>query len=337
MTGRPIRVGLAGAGWVTEHHLDAYEVLADKATVVAIADPDRKAAGARAERYGIPAVFGSVEEMLGAVEMDALDVAAPREFHAPICRLAAEKGLDILCQKPLAPTLEEALSLVADLEGRVRLMVHENWRFRPHYRLIGSWVRDGRIGEPRTVVLRVLTSGLLPDRSASLPALVRQPMMIGLERMLLMEVMIHHVDALRFLLGPLELRGASLGKTCAEIRGEDRATLFLTGKGGAAISLVGDFMAQGYPPEQGDRLEIFGTLGAIHLEGDQLRFVGSRLHPDEDPVEAVTLDLAANYKASYRDAIAHFLDRLQNGEPFETGPEDNLETLAIVEAAYRLG
>jgi hypothetical protein len=49
------------------------------------------------------------------------------------------------------------------------------------------------------------------------------------------------------------------------------------------------------------------------------------------------VDLAANYKASYRLAITHFLDRLDDGTPFETAPDDNLRTLAIVEAAYTGG
>ena len=89
-------------------------------------------------------------------------------------------------------------------------------------------------------------------------------------------------------------------------------------------------MARGYPPHQADRLEILGSRGAIYLEGDRLRLVGEQ---EED----LTLDLAANYRASYRGAIAHFLDRLADGAPFETGPEDNLKTLEIVEAAYGLG
>ena len=140
-----------------------------------------------------------------------IDVASPRETHAPICRLAADRGLAIICQKPLAPTFAEAASLVADVGGRVRLMVHENWRFRPHYRRIAEWLRDGRVGEVRTVTMALLTSGLIPDASGRAPAIERQPMFATLERLLVMEVLIHHVDTLRFLLGPLALTGASLG------------------------------------------------------------------------------------------------------------------------------
>jgi predicted dehydrogenase len=323
----PLRVGLAGAGWVSRHHLEAWATLHDRAIVVAIADPVQSAAVTRAEQYGIPSVYASAEAMLDDADLDALDIAAPREQHVPLCRLAAAGGVAILCQKPLAPTYDEAAALVAELGGRVRLMVHENWRFRPHYRHIRAWLADGRIGDIRTVLLTVLTSGLLPDASGARPALVRQPMLAGLERMLLMEIMIHHVDTLRFLLGPLVLDSARLGAGCAAIRGEDRASLLLRAAGGA-VSLVGDFMAHGHPPDQRDRLEILGTTGSILLHDDMLRLAGAS-------EEHITLDLPANYSASYRGAIGHFVDRLIDGGEFETDAVDNLETLAIVEAAYR--
>ena len=341
------RIGLIGAGWAAGYHLAAWRSLRSRADVVAIADPDRAAARSRADEYGIERTYDSAEALFDDVAIDAVDIAAPREFHGPIARLAADRGIAILCQKPLAPTLAEAERLVADIGNRARMMVHENWRFRPHYRLIGRWLDQGRVGAVRTVRMAVLTSGLLPDSSGELPALVRQPMLAGLERMLLMEVLIHHVDTLRFLLGPLELLGACLGRTCTAIRGEDRATLLMTVHGadgstpattsgiavtgaGAAVTLIGDFMAVGEPAAQYDRLEIFGTRGTITLIGDTLRSAGGI-------AEEVRVDLDANYRASWKGAIAHFIDRLADGQPFETRPEDNLETLRIVEDAYRGG
>jgi predicted dehydrogenase len=323
-------VGIAGAGWVSPHHLEAWGRLRERATVVAIADPDPGAARDRAAAFGVPATYPSVEAMLVAEPLDAIDIATPRETHVPICRLAAAHGLAILCQKPLAPTLEEAEALVADLDTSVRLMVHENWRFRPHYRQIREWLLAGHVGEVRTVTMALRTSGLLPDAHGRLPALDRQPMLATLDRLLLMEVMIHHVDTLRFLLGPLTLRGAQLGQSCAAVRGEDRASLLLTTARGAAVSLIGDFMADGYPPEQFDRLEILGTGGVILLDGGRLLLRG---HATAD----LTIDLAANYKASYAGVMTHYLDRLADGGLFETGPADNLETLRIIEGAYLWG
>jgi predicted dehydrogenase len=264
--------------------------------------------------------------MLAAVPLDALDIAAPRELHAPLCRLAARHQLAILCQKPLTPTLQESEALLAELAD-TRLMVHENWRFRPHYRLIREWLSAGEIGDVQSASMILRTSGLLPDETGALPALVRQPMLATLDRMLVMEILIHHIDTLRFLLGPLTLLSAELRKNCSTIRGEDWAELHLRGADGAAVFVAGDFTAKGAPPAQMDNLQIVGAGGTIALEADRLVLRG---RSEQD----VHLDLAANYTASYRGAIAHFLDCLENGRDFETAPRDNLETLRIVEGAY---
>jgi len=183
----------------------------------------------------------------------------------------------------------------------------------------------------RQAAMRVLTSGLVMDADGNLPALLRQPMLIGLDRMLLMEIMIHHVDAMRFLFGSLELLGAVLGKGCNAISGEDRATLLLTTNEHAAITITGDFMAHGHNETQADQLEIFGSDGAIRLDGHCLSHLRGK-----ETVEKVELDLVANYKASYQRAISHFLDCIHSGTRFETSPEDNLQTLEIVERAYAL-
>ena len=197
------RIGLAGAGFVAPHHLKAWQRLRGRAEVVAIADPNVEAAHTRAREFGLRSVYSSVEEMFEQEHLDVVDVATSRETHAPICRLAADRGLAIICQKPLAPTFDEAVSLVTALSGRVRLMVHENWRFRPHYRRIAGWLRDGRIGKVRTATMALLTSGLIPDSSGRAPAIERQPMFATLERTV---VTLHRE---RF--GPLQLGDLEVG------------------------------------------------------------------------------------------------------------------------------
>jgi predicted dehydrogenase len=321
---------MIGAGWVTQHHLKAYRQLAARAKVVAIADPLAEARERRAQAYAIPATYADAAEMLAREELDAVDIATPRETHVAMCELAAAKGLAILCQKPLAPNLPQARALVQSLPPGVRLMVHENWRFRPHYRLIGQWLDKGLVGKVRQAAMTILTSGLIPDAQGHLPAVERQPFFATLDRLLLMEVMIHHVDTLRFLFGPLVLKGAVLGHACPGVRGEDRATLLMASPAsGAAVMLNGDFMADGYPAAQFDRLEIFGERGTIRLIDTTLELIN-------DNPTSQKIDLDANYDSAYRGAIEHFLDCLTSGAPFETSPADNLETLKLVEQAYAL-
>lgn len=325
------RIGLIGAGWVTQHHLAGYRALGpQRVEVVAIADPSEAARTARAREFGIAATYADAAEMLEKERLDAVDIAAPREFHAPLCLLAARRSLPILCQKPLTPTLAESEALVREIGGRVRLMVHENWRFRPHFRQIKRWLDEGRIGALRQAIMIVLTSGLIPDADGRQYSVERQPFFATLSRMLLMESLIHEVDAVRFLVGPMTLEAARLAKSRHGLPGEDRATMMLTTPSGAAVVIVGDFCAHGHSERQFDDLELLGEDGAIHLKNDTLECFGRR-------PEKQTIDFDANYVAAYRDTIGHFLDRLDDGQPFETGPEDNLQTLRIVERAYAIG
>lgn len=324
-----LKVGLVGAGWVTQHHLRGWRELGEEAKVVAIADPSAENAALRAKEFGIPACFTSARAMLEQGGIDAVDIAAPRAVHAELVRLAADHGLPVLCQKPLAPTLAEAERLVADVGDRVRLMVHENWRFRAYYRQAAQWLHEGLIGKVKAVSLSLVTSGTVPDAQGHLTALERQPFMRTEERMLVAEVLIHHLDTLRMLLGPLQVRAAALTQTCREMVGEDTAVIHLETATGAGVAVFASFAAYGAPADQKDRLTLLGDAGAIRLDGTDLSLTG----PED---RHLSYDQAVVYPASYAAAIAHFVQCLRDGTPFETAPRDNLATLRLVEDCYVL-
>jgi predicted dehydrogenase len=326
---QPLRIGLVGAGMVSRHHLIAWAILSDQARVVAVADPSADNAARRATEFGIVHTYPNAEAMLAATELDAIDIAAPREMHAPLVRLAAKRRLPVLCQKPLAPNLQEATDLAAEVADQTRLMVHENWRFRGYYRDAAAWLREGRIGNVRQAQLTLLTSGVLPGPDGLCPALERQPFMRGERRMLVAEVLIHHLDTLRMLLGPLRVSAARLSRSSDQLIGEDGAVIQLETDNGAAVSVFASFAAHGHPAAQVDRLEILGEKGAIRLDGARLACSGA------SPKEQV-YDLATEYQGSYNRTIAHFVKSLRDNTPFETAPQDNLETLRLVEDCYRL-
>jgi D-apiose dehydrogenase len=326
---KPLRVGLIGAGMVSRHHLIAWSEIAEQARVVAIADPSHDNAARRATEFGISQIYADAEAMLAAAELDAVDIAAPREMHAPLVRLAAKRRLPVLCQKPLAPNLQQAIDLATEVKNQTRLMVHENWRFRGYYRDAASWLREGRIGSVKQAQLTLLTSGVLPGADGLRPALERQPFMRGEKRMLVAEVLIHHLDSLRMLLGPLRVTAAGLSRTFSEMAGEDGAVIQMKAAAGATVAIFASFAAHGFPGTQVDRLDILGETGTIRLDGPLLTCAGAQ------PAER-RYDLAAEYQGSYNRTIAHFVQSLRDNTPFETAPEDNLETLRLVEDCYRL-
>src|SRR5262245_60058699 len=88
---QPLRIGLIGAGMVSRHHLIAWANISDQARVVAVADPSAENAARRAGEFAIANTYASAEAMLAAEQLDAIDIAAPRQMHAPLVRLAAAR------------------------------------------------------------------------------------------------------------------------------------------------------------------------------------------------------------------------------------------------------
>jgi D-apiose dehydrogenase len=324
-----MRVGIVGAGWVTQYHLPAWLRLPN-IQLVAICDPDAEALAQRANEFAIPQRYATLQEMLEQAELDVLDIASPRHLHAEHVRAGAARGLPILCQKPLGVDLTEAEALVREIKGRVPFMVHENWRFRPYYRELKRWLDEGVPGEIQAIRLQFHSSGMIADANGVRPALVRQPFFRRERRLLVMEVLIHHLDTLRFLFGEFDLHAAQLGRSNNEILGEDSATLDLLRRAdGVPLNVSGDLAVKGAPPAPTDQLWIKGSRGEIHLDGATLRLAGP------NPRELV-FDPGESYQAAYDGAIAHFARQLSTGAPFETSAPDNLQTLRLVEAAYRI-
>ncbi|MCI0621499.1 MAG: Gfo/Idh/MocA family oxidoreductase [Acidobacteria bacterium] len=323
----PLKVALAGAGMISWHHLVAWRSLGVRVRVVAICDPDPLRAQKRAEEFRVSKVYEDAETMLAAEEINALDIASPRETHATWIEAAAKRGINVLCQKPLTPTLAEAEALIQRLDRTVRLMVHENWRFRPWYRELGRWLAAGELGDVLLGQLVTLDSSLLPDADGRRPALDRQPFMANETRLMISEALIHHLDVMRFLCGPLRVVSARAAHTLAGIKGETLATIFLETASGAPLVVGGTLAAPGFPPRAEDRLEIVGSRASAVLANADLRLLGPTSRGER-------YDIDAGYQASFDNAIAHFVDCLETGAPFETGPADNLETLRLVEHAY---
>lgn len=321
-----LRVALAGAGMISRHHLLAWQ-RNPAVQVVGICDPDPAHARTRADEFGIADVFSDYGTMLRQLRPDAVDVASPVETHAALVHEAAAEGIDVLCQKPLCSTLGEAEELVRGLAPGPRLMVHENWRFRPWYRTVSDWLRTQRLGTLRQVRMSTLGSGLLADEHGARAVLVRQPYMGRIDRLMVGEVLIHHLDVLRWLLGPLRVGAAAIAYGCDAVRGESCASVMMLGPQDVAVVLEGNMCVRGYPPRPRDRLEIIGDHGRILLDGPVLTL-------DAPHGERHDFDIDGGYQASFDAVIAHFVECLRSGTPFETSPDDNLQTLRLVEAVY---
>jgi predicted dehydrogenase len=175
--------------------------------------------------------------------------------------------------------------------------------------------------------MAIITSGLLPDASGRRPSLERQPFMQHEERLMIAELLIHHLDVMRYLCGELRVVGARAARTVPDVRGETVAAVFLETASGAPVEVTGTMAAPGYPPRPPDRLEVVGSKASATFADSELRLLGAT-------PRSQSYDKDGGYQASFDGVIAHFVDCLETGAPFETNPADNLETLRLVENAY---
>lgn len=108
----PLRIAVVGAGAFGRNHLRVYSEL-EGATLCAVVDQNSTIAAEAGEKYGIPH-FSSVEDLLAAdLHLNAASVCVPTIHHLAAARPLLEAGLDVLIEKPLAPSLADADALIA--------------------------------------------------------------------------------------------------------------------------------------------------------------------------------------------------------------------------------
>jgi predicted dehydrogenase len=143
-----VGAGMVGVGLAFTPHLKGY-LSHPQAEVVAICDVDKERAGQFAEKYGIPEVYSSYEEMLKKADINTVDIATPTFLHAPMTTQAAEAGKHIHCEKPFCRNVGEGLQACeAVRRNGVKLVVGETYVFISSHKKARELVEAGEIGRP---------------------------------------------------------------------------------------------------------------------------------------------------------------------------------------------
>lgn len=148
MLDKPLRAGIIGLG-VGGAHARGY-LRSPHTELVALCDSDPERLAARAAEYKIPPeqCFSDYRAMLSAAQLDVVSVCVPNALHAEVSLAALEAGAHVLCEKPLAISLEEALAMQrAAQSAQRRLMVAYNHRYRADVGWLRRVISEGALGE----------------------------------------------------------------------------------------------------------------------------------------------------------------------------------------------
>jgi predicted dehydrogenase len=191
-----LRVGIVGCGKIAINHVTALNDLPE-VDVVAVCDSDAERAAEFARTFGVRHSYTDLDEFLGS-GLDAVTVCTPHPAHELVVLAAARHGLHVLCEKPIAVTLDEADRMIAATDAAgVKFGVLFQRRFWPAAQRITQALADGRLGQPiiGSVVVRL---GRDADYYAE-PWRGRWDTEAGGA---LMTQAIHHVDLLSSYMGP---------------------------------------------------------------------------------------------------------------------------------------
>ena len=298
--------------------------------IVAVADPNLERASEFASRWNCGRAYASVTDMLDAEKPDFVDIVTRPETHRELAQIAAERGVHIICQKPLAPTPDEAAAMTAHCSERgVRLIVHENWRWQPWYRALGALIRSGEVGHVFYAGVQMRTG----DGRGPEPYEV-QPYFREMPRLLIFETLVHFLDTLRFLMGEIETVSCSVRRVNPRIAGEDCVLMQIGFASGAVASVDANRISGPNPPPV--------AFGHVRVEGDAGY---ARVAPDGSVFfcrygepERVTdfVPPRTGYKGDSVFAFEqHAVECLRTGRRAESEAADYLRTIAAVEACYR--
>src|SRR5471030_407083 len=168
-TSKKIRVGLVGVGtWAEYGHIPSFKLLPDY-EIVAVMSRDQEKADAVAARHGIKYALNSLQALAGHPEVDFVVVLTPAPQHEEGIRAAIAAGKDVYCEWPLTPSKQTSQELM-DLANQagVRHIVGLQRRLAPGYRYVRYLIRDGHIGELRSVRLHTSVEYFQKQRTAKL-------------------------------------------------------------------------------------------------------------------------------------------------------------------------
>lgn len=326
-----IRVATIGTGYFSQYHYDGWSRIPGASLVAICTRSNREKLHEIAGRYGVIHTYLDAARMLDEVKPDLVDIISTPETHLQFVTLAAERGIPAICQKPLAPTYEEACRVVAVAEEAGSLLVvHENWRFKPWFREIRALMDAGTIGPAYSIAFR-----LRPGDGQGVDAyLARQPYFQKMPKFLIHETGIHMVDVFRFLMGEVTGIFARLRRLNPQIAGEDAGYVLFDFASAAGVfdgNRLSDAPARNPRLTMGSLL-VEGHLGSIRLDGDGRLWV--KPHGEEERPHLYKWE-DRGYSGDCVHALqAHVIAHLRDGSPAENTARDYLRNVEIERAIY---
>lgn len=324
-----IRIGIVGAGRMGSIHARLIAHRVHEAHLAGVADVNVHAARKLADELGNTPVFGSLDQMVAARNIDAVLIATSSSRHVEAIEVAASAGLDVLCEKPIALTMADTLAAVAAADAAgVRLQVGFMRRWDPDYARAKARLGSGAVGRP------ILFKSLQFDAEPP-PVAFADPAVSG---GIMVDMGIHEFDLARWLMDDEVVEVHAYGSSVAHpdlaaVGDVDSAVVNLRFAGGATGTVE---LARNTTYGEDVRTEVLATAGSVwvgHLPISHGAWSGG------SATSSVVADLAdvavPRFEAAYAAQTRAFARAILDDRPVDVPGSAGAAALAIALAADR--
>jgi predicted dehydrogenase len=298
-----------------------------------------------ASRWGWDECEADWKKVVARTDIDIVDIAVPNALHAPMAIAAAQAGKVVLCEKPLATSLDEAQTM-ANAAAKLPNMVWFNYRRIPAIALAKQFVNERRLGQPyhyRAIYLN--QSGIDPTKASGW-RYSRSSAGSGATG----DLLSHSIDMALYLNGPIEQIVAEM-HTFASGRDVDDAVLLLAK---FANGSLGTFEATRYGVgcrnrlgfemngsggmlrfdfERMNELDFYDAADPVTVQGARALKVPGPSHPYSDTFWKPGHPIG--YEHTFIAALGDFLTALSAGEPFHPNFDDGVAVQRVLDAVER--
>lgn len=339
-----LKIGVIGVGNISNEHIQAY-LKNPNVELYAFCDINETQLKMMAEKYGVTRTFTDKDEMLALPELDAVSVCTWNSEHAPCTIAALNAGKHVLCEKPMATTVEEAIAMkeVAERSGKL-LQIGFVRRFGNDCEVLQDFIQQDFLGEIYYAKATYLRRNGNPmgwfgdvSRSGGGP---------------LIDLGVHVIDLTRYLMGnpkPVSVYGVTFRKlgNRSELKDqkdyvsasatdhdicdvEDMATAMVRYDNGAVLSVETSFSLNLKKPQ--GTIELFGTKGGARLDPELELYTDINGYMADVNLCSPT---ALSFDGLFQKEIDHFADCILHGTPCRAPAQDGIDIMRILRAIYK--
>lgn len=331
ITGRKIRIAVAGCGRIAKNHFASIASHKENVELISVCDTDEQALKTAREDLDVKG-YHSLEDMLQQEELDLVVLCTPSGLHSMQAQMVAKYKIHVMTEKPMATRWHDGVNMVkACDEAGVRLFVVKQNRRNATLQLLKSAVEKERFGRIYMVNINVFWT-----RPQEYYDSAKWRGTWEFDGGAFMNQASHYVDLVDWLIGPVESLQAYTGTLARNIEVEDTGVVSIKWRSGALGSMNVTMLT--YPRNLEGSVTIIGEKGTVRIGGlavneiQHWEFAGC--DPDDDKVKNASYQTTSVYGFGHPLYYKNVIDVLRGEAEPETDGREGLRSLETLIAIY---